>query len=146
MLAADSPVDARPTPHNAIARDAAPFDSVPGAGFDTNPMAAAIVPPKGTLTAGAHLSISPQETNAFRALNAAWKAGASVGRRGDRYIISGLSESAMSSWSRHLRSRASGWEKPAIRFGSRESACSSRRTAWTRAGPGGCSSATGSSS
>ena len=97
MLAPDTPFDARPTPYDAIARDAAPFDSVPGAGFDTNPTAAAIVPPKGTLTGtGAHLSVNPQETNAFRALNAAWKAGASVGRRGDRYIISGLSESAMS--------------------------------------------------
>ena len=74
MLAADSPVDARPTPYNASATDAAPFDSVPGAGFDTNPMAAAIVPPRGTLTgAGAHLSISPQEINAFRGAQPAWK-------------------------------------------------------------------------
>jgi len=97
MLAADLPLGARPTPYNASVKDEAPFDSVPGAGFDTNPMAAAIVPPKGTLTgSGAYLSITPQETNTFRALNAAWKAGGSVGRRGERYIISGLSESAMS--------------------------------------------------
>jgi len=96
MLGRELPFDARPTPYNAAAKDAAPFDSVPGAGFDTNPVAAAIVPPRGALTgSGAHLSISPQETNTFRALNAAWKAGASAGRRGDRYIISGLSESAM---------------------------------------------------
>jgi hypothetical protein len=97
MLAPDLPLDARPTPYGQSVKDAAPFDSVPGAGFDASPMAAAIVPPKGTLTgSGAHLSVTPQETNAFRALNAAWKAGGSVGRRGDRYIISGLSESAMS--------------------------------------------------
>src|SRR4029453_15936777 len=72
MLAPDSPLDARPTPYNASTRDAAPFDSVPGAGFDTNPMAAAIVPPKGTLTGtGAHLSINPQETNGSRGPTAA---------------------------------------------------------------------------
>jgi Zinc carboxypeptidase len=97
MLAADVPLDARPRPYNASGEDAAPFDSVPAAGFDTSPMAAAIVPPSGTLTgSGAHLSLTPQETNTFRALNAAWKAGAPVGRHGQRYIISGLSERVMS--------------------------------------------------
>ena len=30
--------------------DAAPFDSVPGAGFDSSPLAAAIVPPAGKIT------------------------------------------------------------------------------------------------
>jgi len=96
MLAADSPLDARPTPYTAGAVDRAAFDSVPGSGFDTSPMAAAIVPPKGAVHGtGTHLSISPQETNAFRAVNAAWKLNGTVGRRGDRYIISGLSEPAM---------------------------------------------------
>ena len=97
MLAPDPAPGARPTPYPAAAGDAAAFDSVPGPGFDTSAMAAAIVPPKGVLTgSGAHLVISPRETNAFRALNAAWNAGASVGRRADRYIVTGLSEGTMS--------------------------------------------------
>jgi hypothetical protein len=96
MLAADPPLDARPTPYTAGAVDRAAFDSVPGAGFDTSPMAAAIIPPRGAVHGtGTHLSLSPRETNAFRALNAAWKADGTVGRRDDRYIISGLSERAM---------------------------------------------------
>jgi hypothetical protein len=96
MVAADAPIDARPTPYTAASADAAVFDSAPGSGFDTSPMAAAIIPPKGTVNGtGAHLSINPQETNAFRALTAAWKANGTVGRRGDRYVISGLPEQAI---------------------------------------------------
>jgi hypothetical protein len=95
MLAADTPVTGKPTPYNASKTDAASFDSAPGAGFNTHPMAAAIVPPKVSLTGtGAHLSINPAETNAFRALNAAWKANATVSRAGDRYVISGMSDIA----------------------------------------------------
>jgi hypothetical protein len=96
MMAADAPIDARPTPYVTGSADAAAFDSAPGRGFDTSAMAAAIVPPKGRVNGtGGNLAISPRETNAFRALNAAWKANGTVGRRGDRYVISGLSEPAM---------------------------------------------------
>ena len=95
LLAADAPLAIKPTPYTAAKSDAVVFDSVPGSGFETSAMAAAIVPPKFSLTGtGAHLSISPAETNAFRAINAAWKANATVSRAGDRYVISGLSDVA----------------------------------------------------
>ena len=72
------------------------FDSVPGAGFNTHPMAAAIVPPAGAITGtGSHVAIDPAETNAFRALNLAWKANGQVSRAGGRYVISGLNDSTL---------------------------------------------------
>jgi hypothetical protein len=95
LLAADAPLAIKPTPYTAAKSDAVVFDSVPGSGFETSAMAAAIVPPKLSVTGtGAHLSISPAETNAFRAINAAWKANATVSRAGDRYVISGISDVA----------------------------------------------------
>jgi hypothetical protein len=79
--------------------DVAPFDSVPGIGFDANPVAAAIVPPKGTVTgSGPALAVDPAQNNAFRAINRAWRAGASVqfvagkSGAGARYVIGGLPE------------------------------------------------------
>jgi Zinc carboxypeptidase len=88
-----------PEPYNLTASgDAAPFDSVPGIGFNANPNAAAIVPPEGTITGqGAALAVDPAQNNAFRALNRAWKAGLDVqyaaggSGRGARYLIDGLS-------------------------------------------------------
>jgi hypothetical protein len=83
----------KPTPYEAaIEHDAAPFDSVPGAGFNSDPSAAAIVPLPGRATgAGATLVVDPAENNAFRALNRAWQQGATVQRLGRRYGIAGLS-------------------------------------------------------
>ena len=50
----------KPTPYTAAKVDAVPFDSVPGSGFETSAMAAAIVPPRCRSTgSGAHLSIDP---------------------------------------------------------------------------------------
>ena len=96
-LAPDAPLAIKPTPYTAVKTDAKVFDSVPGTGFESSAMAAAIVPPAVTITgSGPHLSINPAETNAFRAINAAWKANASVGRSGDRYVISGLNDRAAS--------------------------------------------------
>ena len=96
VLAPDAPLVITPTPYNASTTDAATFDSVPGQGFDAHPMAAAIVPPAKPITGtGANLSVNPAETNAFRAVNAAWKANATVSRVGDRYVISGMSDAAM---------------------------------------------------
>jgi len=96
MVAADTPVTEKPTPYAATKVDAAEFDSVPGAGFNTSPMAAAIVPPAGAITGtGAHVAIDPAETNAFRALNMAWKANGQVSRAGGRYVISGLNDSTL---------------------------------------------------
>ncbi len=89
----------KPAPYNSRGlQDAAPFDSVPGIGFDSNPNAAAILPPAGRLTgSGPDFSVTAAQNNAFRAINSAWKHGATVqlttGSE-SRYFISGLSESA----------------------------------------------------
>jgi hypothetical protein len=94
----------KPTPYNLVAgADAAPFDSVPGVGFNSNLNAAAIVPPAGKIRgSGPALAVDPAENNAFRAVNRAWKQGAAVQFRagapgsgvGARYVISGLSDAA----------------------------------------------------
>ena len=79
-------------------RDAAPFDSVPGVGFDANPVAAAIVPPAGSLTgSGPAIAIDAAQNNAYRAINAAWKANAHVrvdSARGGRFVVTGLPNAA----------------------------------------------------
>jgi hypothetical protein len=93
---------ARPRPYNLTpSGDAAPFDSVPGIGFDSSPSASAIVPPPGRITGtGPDLLVDPAQNNAFRAINRAWKDGATVQRsngstaHGARYVIRGLSPSA----------------------------------------------------
>ena len=85
----------------ALEKDAAPFDSLPGVGFDTDPASAGIVPPEGRITgSGPVLVVDPAENNAFKALNLAWRQGGSVqasaGPSGApiRYAIQGLSASA----------------------------------------------------
>jgi ribosomal protein S18 acetylase RimI-like enzyme len=91
---------AKPVPYNSgAAQDPAPFDSVPGIGFDTNPAAAAILPPPGKIAGtGPALAVDPAQNNAFRAVNLAWKQGASVqiasvaAGSAARYLISGLAE------------------------------------------------------
>ena len=48
-----------------LARDAAPFDSVPGVGFDTHPVAAGIVPPPSELRgSGPAIAVSASQNNA----------------------------------------------------------------------------------
>ena len=82
----------KPTPYSSSPHDAAAFDSVPGAGFDTYPVAAAIVPPAGTVTGtGPALSLDPAQNNSYRAINRAWTSGASVQFANGRYLVSGLS-------------------------------------------------------
>ena len=89
---------ARPVPYNMETRtDAAAFDSVSGVGFDTHPVARAITPLAGRISGtGAALAVNPAENNAFRAINRAWRNGASVrfdaGTR--RYVITGLTPAA----------------------------------------------------
>jgi zinc carboxypeptidase len=81
----------KPTPYNWAPEDAAPFDSVPGAGFDTYPSAAAIVPPAGKVTGtGPVLSLDPAQNNTYRAINRAWKNGAAVQFGSGKYLVSGL--------------------------------------------------------
>ena len=93
-----------PTPYDAgLTHDTAPFDSPPGAGFDSEPAAAAIVPPAGRVTgSGAVLVVDPAQNNSFRALNRAWAGGATVQRLGDRYAITGLSADAQDDLVRSL--------------------------------------------
>jgi hypothetical protein len=87
----------KPTPYSTSADDAAPFDSVPGPGFDTNPGAAAIVPPPGRVTgSGPALSLDPAQNNAYRAINRAWKTGAAVQFANGRYLVTGLSDAQQS--------------------------------------------------
>ncbi|MCC7418142.1 MAG: hypothetical protein IT176_13470 [Acidobacteria bacterium] len=91
-----APVDpvAPATAYNLVdAADAAPFDSVPGIGFDADAAAAAIVPPRGAITGeGTVLALDPAQNNAFRALNRAWAKQATVRFAGGRYLIGGLSD------------------------------------------------------
>jgi hypothetical protein len=89
-------VNVKPTPYNLIdSLDAAPFDSVPGIGFNTSAAAAAIVPPPGRMTgAGPVLAVDPAQNNSFRAINRAWQQGATVHLAAGRYLIGGLSERA----------------------------------------------------
>lgn len=99
-LGADMPFTATPTPYASAAADRSPFDSLPGAGVDDSPLAAAIVPPAGKATgAGAVLLVDPAQNNAFRAINRAWKNGAVVrtvrGAAGAKYAISGLTDAAI---------------------------------------------------
>ena len=110
VLAGDAPPAIKPTPYNAATSDATVFDSVPGSGFETSAMAAAIVPPTPALTRrvgnadppAPSLSINPAETNAFRAINAGWKADAAVSRSADRYVINGMSEADVTELARTL--------------------------------------------
>ncbi len=104
-LGAAPPARARVTPYNMTeSKDAAPFDSVPGIGFDSSPAAAAIVPLPGTITgSGPVLMVDPAENNAYRAVNLAWDLRATVGvvrapdGTGRRFAISGLREAAQDS-------------------------------------------------
>jgi hypothetical protein len=82
-----------PTPYDAdLKKDAAPFDSAPGAGFNGDATAAAIVPPAGQLSgSGDTLVVDPSQNNSFRAINRAFAEGATVERLDDRYAITGLS-------------------------------------------------------
>jgi hypothetical protein len=77
--------------YSAATDDAAPFDSAPGAGFDTSASAAAIVPPAGRVTGtGIALTFDPAQNNAYRAMNRAWALGAQVTFANGRYGVIGL--------------------------------------------------------
>ena len=110
------------TPYNmSVSADVAAFDSAPGIGFDSDPVARAIVPPAGRITgSGPSLAVNPAENNAFKAINRAWKAGASVayhagsGAAGGRYVISGLSASAQSDLVKSLALSAEHADAPAV--------------------------------
>jgi hypothetical protein len=132
-------------PYNiAASDDPAPFDSVPGLGFDSSPAAAAIVPPAGRITgSGRALAVDPAQNNVFRALNRAWKQGASVQfaagapGKGGRYLIRGLSEKIQSELIRSLaliaeRTAASGRQLKKPRLGLYQPWSGSMDEGWTR--------------
>lgn len=112
-----------PLAWDAEVEDAAPFDSPPGVGFDSHPVATAIVPPAGNAGGGGGgLVADPAQNNAFKALNRAWANGGQVrfvpGAGGEdgaagssgRYVITGLSGAARSALASelHLRQGAGG--------------------------------------
>jgi hypothetical protein len=92
---------ARYVPYDSGSIDRSPFDSVPGAGFDTNPAAAAIVPAGGRMSgSGPVLSLDPAQNNTYRAINRAWRQGAIVefasadAPGAGRYLVRGLGDAA----------------------------------------------------
>jgi hypothetical protein len=98
----------KPTPYDpGLDRDAAPFDSAPGAGFDRDPSAAAILPPPGAVTGrGDTLVVDPAQNNAFRAINRAWTENARVSYRDGKYLIEHLPEAAQEEMVTRLALRA----------------------------------------
>jgi hypothetical protein len=92
----------KPTTYDAaLQSDAAAFDSLPGVGFNTDPASSAIVPLAGRVTgSGAVLVLDPAQNNTFKAINRAWKQGATVqasaGASGApiHYTVRGLAPSA----------------------------------------------------
>jgi hypothetical protein len=88
--------------------DAALFDSPPDVGFDTHPVARAIVPPEGRMTGGGGaLVLDPAQNNTYKALNRVWAQGGQVsfapgraaadsGMAGTtgRWVVTGLSGAA----------------------------------------------------
>lgn len=149
VRAAMEPVSGDVVPWDAPG-DAAPFDMVPGAGFDTNATAAGIVPPAGRLTGGGRaLEISAVQNNGFRALNRAWDLGAQVRLVGGvpgtdggpgtaaRYLITGLDGSAANQMVADYalqarRSDAGGVELPRPRIGLYRPWTASIDEGWTR--------------
>ena len=96
------------TPWNADVPDAALFDTPPGVGFNSHPVAAGIVPPAGEARgSGPALLVDAAQNNAFRAMNAAWSKGGRVhfvpGTAGEdgaagtsgSYVISNLNRSSV---------------------------------------------------
>lgn len=80
-LGVELPANGPATPYEPGATDVAPFDSAPGVGFDTNGVAAAIVPPAGKVTGtGTALALDPAQNNTYAALNRAWALGGRVFR------------------------------------------------------------------
>jgi Zinc carboxypeptidase len=128
----------KPSPYAGAPQDAAPFDSVPGSGFDTAPSAAAIVPPAGRVTgSGSSLSLDPAQNNTYRAINRAWKSGATVQFANGRYLVSGLSEAQQADLVKSLalvaeRTSASGAPVKPPRIGLFRPWSGSMDEGWTR--------------
>jgi hypothetical protein len=129
--------------------DAAPWDSPPGVGFDSDPVARAIVPLDGRVQGGGSLILDPAENNTYKALNRAWDLGGQVrfvaGDAGDgegapgssgAWVVTGLSGNAGSSLVRdfHLQARggSGGVQIPRPRVGLYRPWSASIDEGWTR--------------
>ena len=114
--------------------DAAPFDSAPGLGFDTDPVAAGILPPAGEVTgSGAALALSPAQNNTFRAVNRAWREGGRVRFHQGRYLVTGLSDQVVRELHlRAVRTGASGTTVARPRIGLYRPWRPSMDEGWTR--------------
>lgn len=101
--------------------DAAPWDSPPGVGFDSHPVARAIVPLEGRDPGGGALVLDAAENNTYKALNRAWAQGGQVrfipgsadGEEGEAgssgaWAVTGLSGSDRSALVRDLHLQAMG--------------------------------------
>jgi hypothetical protein len=128
-------------PEDDPATDAAVFDTAPGVGFDTDAVAAAIIPPAGTATgSGAALAVDPGQNNAFRAVNRTWAAGGDVrfvGGSEPRYLLSGIPTSMATQLVEDLalqaqRAAISGVEIMQPRIGLYRSWTASMDEGWTR--------------
>ena len=78
VRSAMTPLTAEPLPWDAEG-DAAAWDTPPDAGFDSHPVARAIVPPAGSVQGGGSaLVLDAAENNTYKALARAWAAGGRV--------------------------------------------------------------------
>ncbi|MCA9739431.1 MAG: hypothetical protein KC645_17530, partial [Gemmatimonadetes bacterium] len=133
-----TPLRAEPVAWDADVQDAAPFDRVDGVGFDADPVAAAIVPAAGRVTgSGPALLLDPAQNNAFRALNDAWDAGATVRVADGRYVVTGLDGDAGQRMVRDyalraVRGAAAGEILPRARLGVYRPWAASMDEGWTR--------------
>ncbi len=128
-------------PEDDPATDTAAFDSAPGVGFDTDPVAAAIVPPPGRLTgSGDAMVVDPAQNNSFRAVNRTWAEGGRVrfiGGAAPRYLLTGLPAETQRTMVEELallaeREGASGVEIVQPRVGLYRSWTASMDEGWTR--------------
>jgi len=111
-------LDWRATTEMGEGDDAAPFDSPPGLGFNSDTVAAGIVPLPGEIRGrGSALALSPSQNNTFRALNRAWEMGATIRfdpgsptegnpDSGGRFFVNGLSSSQVEALVQELALRA----------------------------------------
>ena len=135
-----------------------PSTPLPGLGFNSDTVAAGIVPPPGVIRGGGStFAVSPSQNNAFKAVNRAWESGASVRYEsrtaspgdpdsGGRFIISGLGgggagESGEGPRASGLKVRAPGaWPWP----GPGSASSGHGKPAWMKGGPDGSWSNTAS--
>jgi len=106
--------------------DAAPFDTPPGLGYESDTVAAGILPMPGRMVGGGEgLALSPAQNNTFRAVNRAWERGGTVRYRPGRaagggtepeahFVIGGLGSSQIQRLVRELHLQGRGTDLTGI--------------------------------